>query len=78
MQLNPLHRFLKTSVFQVKNRKKKKAKKAEDEATVNAYKRKKIDTTDDKSIDVYAEEEPVETELEADTEESVEDENKEE
>jgi hypothetical protein len=61
---------------------KKKAKKAEDEATVNAYKRKKIDTTDDKSIDVYAEEEPVEetveTEPETDTEEPVEDENKEE
>lgn len=61
---------------------KKKAKKAEEEATVNAYKRKKIDTTDDKSIDVYAEEEPVEeaveTELEVDTEEPVEDENKEE
>ena len=35
---------------------KKKAKKAEQDATVNAYKRK-IDTTDDKSIDVYADEE---------------------
>ena len=35
---------------------KKKAKKAEEEATVNAYKRKKIDTTDDKTIDVYADE----------------------
>lgn len=34
-----------------------KAKKREEEATVNAYRRKKIDTTDDKSIDVYAEEE---------------------
>ena len=33
---------------------KKRAKKRADEATVNAYKRKKIDTTDDKSIDVYA------------------------
>jgi hypothetical protein len=33
-----------------------KAKKREEEATVNAYKRKKIDTTDDKSIDVYADE----------------------
>lgn len=43
--------------------KKKVAKKKEEEATVNAYKRKKIDTTDDKTIDVYAEEtaeEPVE------------------
>lgn len=35
---------------------KKKAAKREAEATVNAYKRKKIDTTDDKSIDVYADE----------------------
>ena len=33
---------------------KKKAKAKEDEATVNAYKRKTIDTTDDKTIDVYA------------------------
>ena len=38
-------------------RSKKKAKQREDEATVNAYKRQKIDTTDDKSIDVYADEE---------------------
>ncbi len=37
--------------------KKKKARKAKEEAIVGAYKRKKIDTTDDKSIDVYAEEE---------------------
>ena len=44
-----------------KNRK----KKAEQEATVNAYKRKKIDTTDDKSIDVYADEEAEETVEEA-------------
>jgi hypothetical protein len=36
---------------------KKKAAKKAAEATVNAYKRKKIDTTDDKSIDVYADEE---------------------
>ncbi len=36
----------------VVNNKKKARRKAE--ATVNAYKRKKIDTTDDKSIDVYA------------------------
>lgn len=34
--------------------KKKKNEKRAEEATVNAYKRKKIDTTDDKSIDVYA------------------------
>lgn len=37
--------------------KKKQAKKREEEATVNAYKRKRIDTTDDKTIDVYADEE---------------------
>ncbi len=34
--------------------KKKKRKKLEAESIVNAYKRKKLDTTDDKSIDVYA------------------------
>ena len=39
----------------VLSEKKAKAKAAEE--TVNAYKRKKIDTTDDKSIDVYADEE---------------------
>ena len=39
----------------------KKAKEREAEATVNAYKRKKIDTTDDLSIDVYADEEVEET-----------------
>ncbi len=33
---------------------KKKKARAKAEATVNAYKRKKIDTTDDKTIDVYA------------------------
>ena len=43
-------------------REKKKAEKAEAEATVNAYKRKKIDTTDDKSIDVYADDEAEKTE----------------
>lgn len=43
---------------------KKAAKKKEDEATVNAYKRKKIDTTDDKTIDVYATEESAETQEE--------------
>ena len=32
----------------------------EAEATVNAYKTLKIDTTDDKSIDVYADETPAE------------------
>ena len=35
---------------------KKKAKAKAAEATVNAYKKRKIDTTDDKSIDVYADE----------------------
>ena len=48
----------------VKAQKKKAADKQEAEDTVNAFKRKKIDTTDDKSIDVYAtgteEEAPVE------------------
>ncbi|MBQ9713887.1 MAG: hypothetical protein IJV83_01045 [Clostridia bacterium] len=37
--------------------KKKKAARLEAEATVNAYKRQRIDTTDDKTIDVYADEE---------------------
>ncbi len=45
--------------------KKKKAKKAEEDATVNAYKRKQIDTTDDKSIDVYADDSAEETPTEA-------------
>ena len=43
---------------------KNKAAKAEAEATVNAYKRKKIDTTDDKTIDVYADEETEEVQAE--------------
>ncbi len=43
------------------NAKKKAAKKREEEAIVSAYKRKKIDTTDDKTIDVYAEESTEET-----------------
>ncbi len=38
------------------NAKKKAAKKREEEAIVSAYKRKKIDTTDDRTINVYAEE----------------------
>ena len=42
--------------------KKKAAKKREQDAIVSAYKRKKIDTTDDKSIDVYAEEKTEEAE----------------
>ncbi len=54
--------------------KKKRERKKEAEATVNAYKRKKIDTTDDKSIDVYAtdeaEETPAETQAEAIVEEA--------
>ena len=45
--------------------KKKAAKRREEEATVNAYKRKKIDTTDDKTIDVYADEEKAEEVAEA-------------
>lgn len=49
----------------------KKAKEREAEATVNAYKRKKIDTTDDLSIDVYADEEVEETTAET-VEETVE------
>ena len=40
---------------------KKRKKARQDEATVNAYKRKQIDTTDDKSIDVYADDEVEET-----------------
>jgi hypothetical protein len=50
---------------------KKKAAALEAEATVNAYKRKKIDTTDDKSIDVYADED-TQTETEETTEEATE------
>lgn len=42
--------------------KKKAAKKREQDAIVSAYKRKKIDTTDDKSIDVYADEKTEEVE----------------
>ena len=41
---------------------KKAAQRRAREATVNAYKRQKIDTTDDKSIDVYADEEAEATE----------------
>ncbi|MBO5239953.1 MAG: hypothetical protein J6B56_00845 [Clostridia bacterium] len=52
---------------------KKKAKAKAAEETVNAYKRKKIDTTDDKSIDVYADEEETEAEeTPVETEESAE------
>ncbi len=43
----------------------KKKKQAEDDAIVNAHKKVKIDTTDDKSIDVYADETPAEEETEA-------------
>ncbi len=43
---------------------KKKAKKRREEAIVSAYKHKKLDTTDDKSIDVYADEEPAEAPVE--------------
>ena len=44
---------------------KKKARAKAAEETVNAYKRKKIDTTDDKTIDVYTDEEAEETAKEA-------------
>ncbi len=44
---------------------KKRAKKRKEEEIVSAYKRKKIDTTDDKSIDVYADEDEVEENAEA-------------
>ena len=54
------------TVLLVKRHKQKKAAQAEAEATVNAYK-KKIDVTDDQTIDVYADEKAEET-----TEESVE------
>ena len=56
--------------------KKKAAKKRAEEAIVSAYKRKKIDTTDDKTIDVYADETTEEsTETEPETvEETVEEE----
>ncbi len=50
---------------------KKKAKAKAAEETVNAYKRKKIDTTDDKSIDVYADENAEES-VEETTEEAAE------
>ncbi|MBQ8446502.1 MAG: hypothetical protein IJX31_01850 [Clostridia bacterium] len=59
--------------------KKKKAAKREADAIVNSYKRKRIDTTDDKTIDVYADEnasenaeEPVEEAAEEVAEEPVE------
>ena len=52
--------------------KKKAEAKREAEATVNAYRRKKIDTTDDKTIDVYADEKAEETEATEATEEVVE------
>lgn len=54
---------------------KKKAKAREAEATVNAYKRKRIDTTDDLTIDVYADEEtaqPTEEVVEEPTQEPAE------
>ena len=47
---------------------KKKAKAKAAEETVNAYKRRKIDTTDDKSIDVYADENAEAATEETDTE----------
>ena len=59
-------------VFASLTLKKNKEKKAEAEATVNAYKRKKIDTTDDKSIDVYADDAEEETDATTETVENVE------
>ena len=53
----------------VSNKKKAKAKEAE--ATVNAYKRKRIDTTDDLTIDVYADEEQPVAEESTETAEEV-------
>ncbi|MBQ8295826.1 MAG: hypothetical protein IJX87_05280 [Clostridia bacterium] len=50
----------------------KKAKKEADEETMNAYQRKKLDTTDDKSIDVYADEEAAEEKAEEAAEEATE------
>ena len=52
--------------------KKKQAKKEADEETMNAYKRPKLDTTDDKTIDVYGDEQPAEEATEAVEEEAVE------
>ena len=52
--------------------KKKEAKRKEAEAIVTAYKRKKIDTTDDKTIDVYADEEATEEVTEETAEEAAE------
>lgn len=46
---------------------KKKAEREERDATVNAYKRKQIDTTDDKTIDVYADEVEETEEVQAET-----------
>lgn len=51
--------------------KKKAAKAKRDADIVNAYQRKKIDTTDDKTIDVYAEEEPATEETAEETVEEV-------
>ena len=64
---------LAVAVIVIRKLKARKARKAEAEATVNAYKRKKIDTTDDKSIDVYADEEAEEVEETAETDEETED-----
>ena len=52
--------------------KKKEAEAKRAEAIVNAYQRKKIDTTDDKTIDVYADEEKTEETVEETVEEVVE------
>ena len=54
----------------VKNEKRKAAEKREAYETANAYKLAQIDTTDDKSIDVYATEEPKEEPTETSVEET--------
>ncbi len=52
--------------------KKKVAKRKEEEATVNAYKRNRVDTTDDKTIDVYATEDEKDAETEGNEQEKTE------
>ena len=52
--------------------KKKEAEAKRAEAIVNAYQRKKIDTMDDKTIDVYADEEETEASVEETMEETAE------
>ncbi len=60
------------AIILVNNAKKKKAEAARQQAIVEAYKHKNIDTTDDKSIDVYADDEAEEVATEEGAEEVVE------